>query len=449
MKRRDLLTMAMTLPLLEGVASLASAAPAVRPDAAPAGPPLVEAAREAFIYCMPLVEVARLNARSAAAGRAVNSFQHMRVLSNPKIQAVTAPNNDTLSTRAFIDLSAGPVQIGLPAMGERYFSLQLMDAYTNTFCVLGTRATGPRGGAYTLVGPTDPCPPRAIRSPTPWVWALGRTLIDGEADLPAAHALQDQLTLKASGAGRTPKAVATADAGWAAFFASAQEQLVENPPPATDDALLERIAILGLKPGGGFDASRFSAAEGEQIAAGFAKGRAESQSVGGIFRRVGDWAYQSAQIGDYGQDYGLRAATCQWGIGALTPQESMYVRGAGEDGGYFYPAGRSYRLRFGKGERPPVGAFWSLTLYRANADGQVFFFDNTINRYSLGDRSGLVTNPDGSLDLWIGPKDPGGARTANWLPAPSDDRFVLLLRAYLPSRAMVDGTYVLPPIQRI
>jgi hypothetical protein len=444
-KRRDFLSLSAGLPLLA-----ASAAAGATPKAQAASTPLAEAAREAFLYGLPLVALDAVRGRSAAAGQPVNSFRHARAPSNPKTQKVTAPNNDTLASSAFIDLSAGPLRISVPATGARYFSLQMMDAYTNTFCILGTRTTGPEGGEYLLVGPDDPAPPRAIRAPTPSVWALGRMLADGEADLPAAHRLQNRLTIAAAGGPPpAPGPAIAAGAPWPEFFAQVQRLLARNPPPATDDAVLRRMARLGVGPGVHFDPARFTPAERAQIAAGMGRGRAEIQGLDAVFRRVGGWAYQSAQIGDYGQDYRLRAATCQWGIGALTPQEAMYARGAGEDGSYFYPGGTSWRLRFPKGGLPPVDAFWSLTLYRAEPDGKVYYFDNPAGRYSIGDRSGLTLSAGGATDIWIGPNDPGGARSANWLPAPPDGRFVLLLRAYLPRRAMVDGTYLLPPVERI
>lgn len=444
MKRRDLLALAAGAPLLGAAEPVDGAGQGERP---PSG--LADQAREAFIYSLPLVALATVRSRSAAAGQPVNAFRHARALSNARTQKVTAPNNDTLSSSAFIDLSAGPVRIALPATGERYFSLQLMDAYTNTFCVLGSRTTGPTGGTFTLVGPTEPASPGAIRSPTPWVWALGRMLIDGPADLMAAHALQDQLTLTGAAPAAAPATIAPAHADWPQFFTGVQQLLLESPPPATDQAVLRRIAGLGITPRGGFDPARFSPTQSAEIAAGVAAGRAELQGLDAVFRHVGGWAYQSSQIGDYGQDYRLRAATCQWGIGALVPQETMYMRGGGDDGSYFYGGGHAYRLRFPRGGLPPVDAFWSLTLYKAQADGAVYYYDHPLERYSLGDRSRLAADPDGTVSLWIGPKDPGGRRSANWLPAPPEGRFVLLMRAYLPRRAMVDGAYRLPPVERL
>ncbi len=96
-----------------------------------------------------------------------------------------------------------------------------------------------------------------------------------------------------------------------------------------------------------------------------------------------------------------------------------------------------------------VDAFWSLTAYKAFPEGQFLFAPNPIDRYSIGDRTpGLTYNPDGSLDLWITRKDPGGRRSANWLPAP-DGAFILSLRAYLPRPAMITGEYRAPPPVRL
>lgn len=188
MKRRQFLALAASIPGI--TACTRSAGAALFPPTAPPADPLLAAARDAYLYTMPLVRLAALRSVTTKAGRAVNMFHHKGELSTPQTEYVTAPNNDTLGSSAFIDLSGGSVDISLPATGQRYFSVQLMDAWTNTFCVLGTRTTGRAGGTYTLVGPTSASASRAIRSPTRWVWALGRLLVDGKADLPAANALQ-------------------------------------------------------------------------------------------------------------------------------------------------------------------------------------------------------------------------------------------------------------------
>ena len=89
-------------------------------------------------------------------------------------------------------------------------------------------------------------------------------------------------------------------------------------------------------------------------------------------------------------------------------------------------------------------------MYEATAEGQLFLTANAINRYSTGDPTkGLRNNPDGSIDSWIGRSDPGGERSANWLPAPASGPFSLSFRAYWPRQEFRDGRYRLPPVERL
>jgi hypothetical protein len=72
---------------------------------------------------------------------------------------------------------------------------------------------------------------------------------------------------------------------------------------------------------------------------------------------------------------------------------------------------------------------------------------NPTGRSSVDDHSGLVTNEDGSVDILLQPQAPGG-QAQNWLPTPTG-RFKLMLRAYLPGIAIVNGTYEVPPVVEV
>ena len=74
-----------------------------------ATPSLQAVARDAWLYSVPLVEVTNVRRRILAAGPA-NTFVHNRDLTNVKTQKVTAPNNDTMYSRAMLDLRGGPVE---------------------------------------------------------------------------------------------------------------------------------------------------------------------------------------------------------------------------------------------------------------------------------------------------------------------------------------------------
>ena len=106
--------------------------------------------------------------------------------------------------------------------------------------------------------------------------------------------------------------------------------------------------------------------------------------------------------------------------------------------------GSRYQLRFG--QTPPVGAFWSVTMYDTP---DFFLVANPIRRYSIGDRTpGLYTADDGSLTIFMQRDEPQGPHErANWLPTPDGD-FRPILRMYEPREAVFAGEYELPPITR-
>ncbi len=125
------------------------------------------------------------------------------------------------------------------------------------------------------------------------------------------------------------------------------------------------------------------------------------------------------------------------------PQEAMYWTTKADGSGQKLSGARDYILHFPAGGLPPNNAFWSLTM----GDAKNHFVPNPINRYSVSDRSGLVPNADGSVDIYIQNSSPAG-HEANWLPAPSGN-FILWLRAYLPGQAILDGEYKVPPVLEV
>ncbi len=122
------------------------------------------------------------------------------------------------------------------------------------------------------------------------------------------------------------------------------------------------------------------------------------------------------------------------------PQEAMYWRTGVDGAGHTLSGAHDYILHFPPGGLPPNDAFWSLTM----ADAKERFVANPINRYSVGDRSGLAQNPDGSVDIYLRNAAPAGHQS-NWLPAPAG-RFNLWLRVYLPGAAILHGEYAVPPV---
>jgi len=142
-----------------------------------------------------------------------------------------------------------------------------------------------------------------------------------------------------------------------------------------------------------------------------------------------------------GNDVFTRAACARIFPGPVNvPQEAMYWRTGVDGAGHTLSGEHDYVLHFPPRGLPPNDAFWSLTM----ADPKERFVANPIDRYSVGDRSGLAQNPDGSVDIYLQNAAPAGHH-ANWLPAPAG-RFNLWLRVYMPGAAILHGEYAVPPV---
>ena len=125
------------------------------------------------------------------------------------------------------------------------------------------------------------------------------------------------------------------------------------------------------------------------------------------------------------------------------PQEAMYWTTSKDGAGHGLNGWHDYMMHFPPGGLPPNDAFWSLTM----GDARNRFVANPINRYSVSDRSGLVSNADGSVDIYIQNAAPAGHQS-NWLPAPAG-AFILWLRVYMPGAAILGGKYKVPPIVEV
>ena len=147
------------------------------------------------------------------------------------------------------------------------------------------------------------------------------------------------------------------------------------------------------------------------------------------------------QCGQPGNNILEQAACAKTLPAANLKEEAVYWTATVDGAGHTLNGSHDYVLHFPAGDLPPNYAFWSLAM----TNSQRLMVANSIDRYSLGDRSGLTTNADGSIDIYIQSTAPQGHRT-NWLPAPKGD-FMLWLRAYQPGASVLDGRYQVPAVK--
>ena len=423
---------------------------------------LESAVDAAYQYAYPVHEIMRtrhLDVHAAADSQRIepNAVWHDRRLCDDRSRWITTPNNDTLYSRAWIDLGAGPVRVEVGAMpAGRYWSVALLDVCSNNFAMLGQRLDGVGPVSVTLLGPDADADAwgvegRVIRAPGNDVWLFGRWLVDGPEDLPNAYAMQDALRVTpCGGSAAGPRAVPGAPLDPEAFLAVVNEALGRNPPPAADAPLLARCAEVGLQPGRLDAWASLDEAVRAAWRARIGPAQAAVRKSLGVLREVVDgWIVRAPEIGNFGTSYALRAAIALGGLAALEPAEAVYASRVQDDAGERFDGRLSSRVTL-PAAGLPTDSFWSLSMYETTAEGQLFFTANPIGRYAIGDRTaGLCRAADGSLEIAIQHEEPADAALrANWLPAPVGP-FVLTLRAYLPRPELRDWRAPLPRVSRV
>jgi hypothetical protein len=477
-RRRGFLLQALagaaTLALFPGCKS-SSAQKKAQPKRNLKGREALDIALEAYIFGYPLVkmELTRLVMTNVRFPEGMNApmgrFARIRTYPPASNRDLTTPNADTLYTGAWFDVTKEPWVVSIPDTQGRYCMFPLLDGWSTVFQAPGKRTTGTAAQQFAITGPRWKGKlPRGMteyKSPTGIVWLLGRVACTGTSeDYAAAHAVQDgclAVPLSAFGKPYQPQSglvdpsvdmstpvrsqVGLLDVG--AFFNYLALLMKDNPPTPADGAIVKKMARLGIIPGQPFDINQLPPTTIEflrtvpdlavtRIKAWFKEGAKSGDAI------VQDGWNLPLKTGVYGTDYLQRAMIAGIGLGANRPQDTAYAVSTTDGAGNPYTGNFRYVLHFKPEELPPVNAFWSLTMY----DGEYFFVENALGRYSLGSRDELKRNPDGSVDIYIQRHPPGAALESNWLPA-AEEKFILMLRFYWPKETLLNGTWKIPPVK--
>jgi hypothetical protein len=217
-----------------------------------------------------------------------------------------------------------------------------------------------------------------------------------------------------------------------------------QPPALADHDAVDNLAEFSIFPGQEFKLQQVPALQrkllemGMQIANKKLHEATESRENS---PKENGWTVWRDAIGNYGDNYPIRAGVAMAGLGALPPNEAVYPTTYVDSTGEFLNGQHSYRIHFPS--PPPNDAFWSLTLY--DVDG--FLVENAAKRYAIGDRDALSYKADGSFDIIIQHTEPA-AGSSNWLPAPAA-QFSLTLRIYRPTQSFLSGDWVMPGVEKL
>jgi len=457
-----------TLALTTGLALTTTRAADITPEEARA------IAKEAYIYGFPMVDNYRIqyayfvDKQSPEYKVPWNQLRNIPRVYTPEDKAIQTPNSDTPYSMVGLDLRAEPMVLTVPVIEkERYFSVQLIDAYTQNFDYIGSRTTGNDGGNFLIAGPnwkgeTTKGVKKIIRSETEFVFAIYRTQLINPGDLDNVKKVQAgyKAQLLSEFLGHTGSKAAPAIDFIKPLTPDTQKTSLEffnilnfvlkfTPTVSSETALMERFAKIGVGAGKTFDAAKLTPEMKQAIEQGIADAWKEYDEFKSTKVDVG-----KVTSGDmFGtreylkNNYLYRTTAALLGIYGNSKAEAMYplytVDAAGEK---LDAAKNRYTLRFAPGQLPRVNAFWSVTMYELPAS---LLVANPINRYLLNSSMlpQFKKDADGGLTVYIQNESPGKDKEANWLPAPKGP-FFMAMRLYRPKEEALNSEWTAPPLER-
>lgn len=422
-------------------------------------------AREAYLFGFPIVE--NYKAMHAAAidedGEdylaPMNRLSHRDHLADSLEIVGVTPEIDASYSLVWLDLRSEPQVLAVPAVEEgRYYSIQLIDFFKYTFDYIGSRTTGNGAGRYVIAGPgwTGDAPAdigRMIRCETAFALAVYRTELRGPEDLEQVQEIQSRYTIQGlTGLLGLPEpepgpALAFHRPGSEAedalaFFSSLNFLLQFCPPHPSEQALMERLARIGVAAGARFDTSEVSNEVQNALRTGIKEGD-------GVVTAAAAKLKVAEVMGtrDFlGADYIRRAVAAKIGLYGLSKEEALYTLYLKDGEGKPLDARTaSYVLKLGEKELPPVQGFWSVTMY----DGESKSLVPAASRHGINSSMmpDLARNADGSATLYLQHEAPEDQAESNWLPAPNGP-FYLVMRLYWPRPEAYDGTWSPPLVWR-
>ncbi|GAB3625865.1 DUF1254 domain-containing protein [Pandoraea terrae] len=430
---------------------------------------------QAYIWAQPLVGLGAM-----AEGARRIGIRPMELFVFDKLEQVNQTlqtgNDDVVYSFSYFNLQdSGPLVIEIP-QGNQYGVV--LDAWQRPIEDVGR--IGPdegKGGKYVIVPPgyrgdlpeqgyiVRQSPTnrgvlflRAVRGPGDSVESAAEQLTHANLYPYASRSAPPPLQMRRMGSadydGVTPKGLD--------YFTLLAERIHAEPGEERDRMMLGMLATLGIERGKPFapDARlrailQRASETGRMMVANLEFNPRRPRRV--MFKGT-QWRLPTGLI-SYTQERGPltdvdeRAALFRFGFAMhkfLNPDAKPIVgKGAAyattyrDARGAFLDGARTYRLHVPA--NAPVLDYWSASAY----DAENFSFINTEQRRpSLSSLKALKHNPDGSTDLYFGPKAPEGMQS-NWIKTVPGNGFFLLFRLYSPTEAFYTGKWQLGDVTEI
>jgi hypothetical protein len=465
MKMKHIITLIMALAAF--VQPLTGQAADVTPDEARA------IAKEAAVYGFPVIDSYRVNYEyffkpgTPEYKGAPNTLINVPRVYTPADTAIQTPNSDTPYSFLGADLRTEPLVLTVPEIEkDRYYSIQLIDAYTFNFAYIGSRTTGNGAGSFLLAGPNwkgeKPLGIKAvIQSETEINILIYRTQLFDPADIDNVKKIQSEYRVQplSQFLGQTAPAAAPKIDYMTPCTPEEEKTSLKQfellnfvlqfcPTVPSEVALMERFAKINIGAGKTFDASTFSPEVRKAIEEGVGEAWLEFK---GLVKQLDAGKVTSGDV--FGTrkylngNYLYRMTAAALGIYGNSKEEAMYPVFRIDAEGKPLTGANRYILHFAKGELPPVHAFWSATMYELP---QSLLVNNPIQRYLINSPMipELKADGDGGITLYIQNETPGKELESNWLPAPKGP-FAVYMRLYWPAEAALNGSWQAPKLVKV
>jgi len=424
-------------------------------------------ATQAYIWALPAVgfhalHLAHLNNFDAPNG-AVVLYKDLA----DKAGMLT-PNITTLYAFSFWDLAAqGPLVVEVPA---GLTAGGVLDIWQRPITDMGQ--TGPdqgQGAKYLILPPGSPdMNPEGyivVHSPTNQVWFASRGL---DPDKAVAEATIRQHRLYAWADREAPAETPFIPVGgreWASaqptdlsYWHYLSDLFANEQVEDRDRMMFAMLRPLGLIPGQPFAPdARQSAILTEAARMGDLMARTIAHDKRFDNATVYDgkhWEYANlVELDQEATGYSQLDERGSWFYEAIGNSVGMqgrilgfgqvYLETSKDSAGNWLDGGKTYRMRVES--NPPVRQFWSVTLYDNLTRGPVITAAGSADLSSR--KPDLVTNADGSVDVYFGPTRPEGA--TNFIETNPGQGWFPYFRFYGPTEAYFDKTWQLNDIEEL
>ncbi len=431
---------------------------------------------EAVIWGMPAVNYDRMYTAGVEAGSGNNEIVYWSRPVSWLNQTLT-PNPNTIYVMPFIDTRDGPMVLEMPPAEGGAFVGTIMDVWQMPIEDVGVAGVDRGQGGKYLILPPDyegSVPDGYIPMPskTYQTWGLLRSTIESDDDAGIARSVEyaKQIELYPLSEAADPPATTYVDAVDVLydanipydlrFFESLNRIVQTEPWLERDKAMIDALRSIGIEKGKPFSPDE-QTAQILNTALAEAKAWIDAEYVAGyatpfnegthwVWPDLFDFVPEAQEEYTNPDSYGVDSRGVAFTFVFFTPKRlgeagsgSFYLFAIHGSDGKDLDGSNTYRLRVPP--NVPANLFWSVVAYDRETHGLIRDMSHPTRASNTPE---LVTNEDGSVDVWFAPEAPEG-KESNWIPTKAGERFELVFRFFGPEPELFDGTWVLPDLERM